>query len=422
MAIKNIYKKIPTIVKTKCEIKVRLLQKFIESNAHLPEQGSVEWLNYKKYKIGGSEISTILGRNKYQTTKNLIESHVGLTKFPSFFAVHWGTLFEEAIRLQINKMYDCDVIETGSIQHPHHNYISLSPDGLAVVEKEIVLFEFKCPHSRLPTGDVPEHYIDQPKLGMHTIDIVDTSIFVEAVFRLTQFSDIIYNNKYNRNYHYKDMTKDGDVLLAANPSSCGVLIMHYVDKETKEISMDIDDLLDGDMEISDSDNTLDELLKGINNKNCKSITIGEDQIYDLGSINSSYMVNKILAGCSCKTRKCLSIEYSTLDNYNTNYGKNEHIDKFNDDDLVHSLTHSLEKNINKIKQNNNKILGIFPYKMMELHINKIERDNSIINENTLDKITEVIDIIKQCDTLEQKEQKEIISEFHKKEKLLKKKK
>ena len=45
--------------------KLQILQQFLNKHKYLPIQGSHEWLNSRKYSIGGSEISTILGLNPY---------------------------------------------------------------------------------------------------------------------------------------------------------------------------------------------------------------------------------------------------------------------------------------------------------------------------------------------------------------------
>jgi hypothetical protein len=64
-----------------------------------------------------------------------------------------------------------------------HECVSYSPDGLGCVDGQIVLFEFKCPYSRMPGNSVPVHYLPQVKYGMCVIDICDTALFIEGVFR-----------------------------------------------------------------------------------------------------------------------------------------------------------------------------------------------------------------------------------------------
>lgn len=69
------------LVRNMQSIKKRALNQFLEENKYLPIQGSQEWLKSRSETIGGSEISTILNINKYQTIKQLIEQKTGVSSF-----------------------------------------------------------------------------------------------------------------------------------------------------------------------------------------------------------------------------------------------------------------------------------------------------------------------------------------------------
>ena len=45
------------------------LQRWIDGVRSLPKQGTVEWLNGRKFRIGGSEVSVIEGTNHFQSKK-----------------------------------------------------------------------------------------------------------------------------------------------------------------------------------------------------------------------------------------------------------------------------------------------------------------------------------------------------------------
>jgi hypothetical protein len=406
--------------------KHKLLNDFLNKHKNLPSQGTQEWLDGRTYRIGGSEIATILGKNKYQTKKDLVKSHVGLKPFLSFYMVHWGSLLEDALRDHINKIYKCDIIETGSIPHKEHNTIAYSPDGIAVVdtkhvahllddtvvlhEHSIILFEFKCPYSRVPTGDVPEHYIDQPRLGMEVIDICDSAIFIEAVYKLASYDNLIYNNIYNMGYH-----KDKE-LLTNNPINYGVLVLYYDTihnkDENKEITLE--DLIGNDL---DENNLIEE----IENEICKlkydiEIKINDKKIYDLSKIKNGYIINKILAGCACKERKCFKIDYELQYTYNEkNFNiTNKYVNKFNNKSLLGNLTNNLDKKLNELNNDNKKVFGILPYKLFNLFINPVKKEKILTNE-VINEIDNIVNVIKLCKDKDLHEKGKVINEnFNKK--------
>ena len=85
-------------------IKKRALNEFLEQNKYLPTQGSKEWLNSRSETIGGSEISTILNINKYQTIKQLIEQKTNISSFKKAAPLWFGNIFEYILQIQ-NQSY-----------------------------------------------------------------------------------------------------------------------------------------------------------------------------------------------------------------------------------------------------------------------------------------------------------------------------
>ena len=73
-------------------------------------------------------------------------------------------------------------------------------DGIAAVKNYIILFEFKCPFSRIPDDKIPIHYEYQVKAGLDTIPIADMGIYAEAVFRISTPSKL-HDNSYNTTFH-----------------------------------------------------------------------------------------------------------------------------------------------------------------------------------------------------------------------------
>lgn len=210
----------------------------------LPVQGSKEWIEQRQgtthdefdiilekingYKIlkpptiGGSEISSILGSNKYTSREDLIQRKIGNDVFNGNIDTRWGKMMEPVITMYTEHKFQCEINETGSVpgirNENGHAISSYSPDGLAVIQKnilntmfmdiadseKIVLFEFKCPRRRKPTDKVPEHYLSQPLMGMCVIPIAELAIFGDGVFRMCSGNNFAWNSSYSTWFHNTD--------------------------------------------------------------------------------------------------------------------------------------------------------------------------------------------------------------------------
>jgi len=186
----------------------QFLRKRVDNYVNLfkygPQQGTHDWVRSKKRTIGGSEMATIMGLNKYSSIQQLVAQKVGLQGFAGSVKTRWGNLFEPVIQTIVEWDLDTKIMgEEISIPGIVQNQ-SYSPDGIGVVETEttitwmeeayngldslgregttakvqkqktviepaIALFEFKCPFNRLPNGKIPEYYEPQVKTGLDTI-------------------------------------------------------------------------------------------------------------------------------------------------------------------------------------------------------------------------------------------------------------
>src|SRR5574343_1571806 len=132
---KRIYEQIDFASEAFYTYKHDKLVKFIDKYKDLPNQGSHEWIKGRMNTIGGSEMGTLLGVNKYSTLKTWVASKVGLTTFGGNMYTRWGKMFEPITNtlvklfLGINNIY-----EAGSIPSYSMNGVKYSPDGLAVVK------------------------------------------------------------------------------------------------------------------------------------------------------------------------------------------------------------------------------------------------------------------------------------------------
>lgn len=397
------------ILKKMHSIKRIALNNFLELNKDLPVQGSQEWLNSRFETIGGSEISTILNINKYQNIKQLIEQKVGISSFKKSAPLWFGNIFEYILQQYTEILFDAKIYETGSIPYKKSKFIKYSPDGIALINKNklnkiftdndfnniykqsifendeinkkelLVLFEFKNPFMRvIKKNEIPTHYINQPRLGMEVIDICEVSIFIESVFRFCSYNDIvsndiIINNKYNRFYHFDKIKFNNE------PLSYGAFSLYYEKSNSNLHLLDI----------------LNNLVEYFNTNNIHE--------YDLSNIKNKHIINKIMENII--DYKDLKIVYHDII-INTNIYNNPNADISNDI-YYYNKYNNLQKfkndvvNIKKqIKNNTNlEYLGIMSFKMLDININPVYKNNPI-NDNVLNSIEKVINIIKECNKLD----------------------
>lgn len=213
------------------QTKRQILLDFIEKHKDLPKQGSVEWLNNRKFTIGGSEMATITGDNPFNTIKDLVRTKLGWNPFVGSAATNWGKIFEPCAQILLEELFKCNIYETGSLPGCI-NYTSYSPDGFATVHAETicnlftrglirdheipgfgltscaavadnkasavnVVFEIKSPYKRIPKPEVPNYYMPQPLSALSHFDMLDIAYFCDVLFRTCKFDDFD-NLNYNR--------------------------------------------------------------------------------------------------------------------------------------------------------------------------------------------------------------------------------
>ena len=374
------------------------LADFIKQNENLPKQGSAEWLQQRNKSIGGSQIATILGINKYETMTSLVKSKAGISKFKKAPPLWFGNLMEYCVEQYVKLRWDATVVETGSITHTI-DCISYSPDGLCVIKKSklkeftkkdfteiqktsmfekddelLVLMEFKSPFIRIPiVGQVPPYYIPQPQLGMCVIPITEVSLFIECVFRFCTREDL-HSTQYSR-YHY-DKKRYNKRSIAF--SAISVVI--------------------------DQDNASEETMKMVND--LKSQIYDFEQM-DIGTVQNKTIINSLLE--QLVDGELTPIYHSLLGNQK---------DLF--DDVYEWSFHKYNNFVrldNEIyatrEQYGDRYVGYLPYKLLDVNINKIFKKN-ILTDNVVEKTRKVITLANQISGEQDvKKQQELISQAKK---------
>jgi len=219
------------------------LNELINYYEYLPKQGTEQWLKLRIHTVGGSEMATVLGENKYQKLKDFVGAKLGIEeyKFAGNLATRWGKMFEPAFRQYVEFLFNNSIHESGSIPGYQENGIvlqSYSPDGIGIASCEriaelidinseqyfgtkasyepqfrnlvskfkkskqmTILYEFKCPLRSGLDGRVPDHYISQPLTGLCTIPITHMAIFMQGVYRRCSIQDFLPNPDYDTAFH-----------------------------------------------------------------------------------------------------------------------------------------------------------------------------------------------------------------------------
>jgi putative phage-type endonuclease len=129
------------------------------------EQGTQEWLDFRKGKIGSSDVSAIMGVSPFETKLQCWERMMRGTSKEKTHAMQRGSDLESKAREILNRMtgrdYQPKVLQ--SLAHPD---LIASLDGFWVDENgDLYIAEIKCPgkrdHATAMKGEIPEHYVAQ---------------------------------------------------------------------------------------------------------------------------------------------------------------------------------------------------------------------------------------------------------------------
>lgn len=124
------------------------------------EQGTEQWLEWRRQGIGGSEIAAIFGVCPYNTAYGVWAEKVGLRDgFKGNFATEAGKELEGRARARY-ELINLEDMPPALAIHPEHSQLRVSLDGIRS-DNNLVL-EIKCPgrpaHEMALKGEIPEHY------------------------------------------------------------------------------------------------------------------------------------------------------------------------------------------------------------------------------------------------------------------------
>jgi putative phage-type endonuclease len=127
------------------------------------QQGSEEWLEWRKNKIGASDASAIMGISPWKSAYQLWQEKIGLRdpEAPTD-RMKRGLELEPIARQRYEEMTG-NVVEPCVLVHPKHDWMIASLDGMSMDNRRFV--EIKCvsenSHEIARQGDIPKHYYCQ---------------------------------------------------------------------------------------------------------------------------------------------------------------------------------------------------------------------------------------------------------------------
>lgn len=270
---------------------------FIEKNKNLPAQGSPEWVAFRQYTIGGSEITKAMGTNS--SKRAIAESKLGLSPIFKNFYMNWGNIMEQQGSYLMEFLFKAQLYSTGSIRGMEHNGVCIqtySPDGLMIVKKDrllsilksnvnyvleydpkkvmampdemIILFEFKSTIKRIPCGKLIDDYLYQPPLGLATIAMTDMALFTDIMLRPCSIDQFNFTKDFNKidmtDKNFVDFVNSGitDAIAIGWLGIREKVQLYLFSEDIKKAKLALDKLNDMKASSFDIIMTVTRLLKG----------------------------------------------------------------------------------------------------------------------------------------------------------------
>ena len=127
------------------------------------EQGSPEWLSWRRTVITATDASIIMGNNPWDTPYTCWQRKLGLVEEKkSNEAMERGKKLEPEARAQFNERYNI-LMEPCVVESTEYDFLGASLDGMCLIGNS--LLEIKCGgsklHSMAANQEIPQYYLDQ---------------------------------------------------------------------------------------------------------------------------------------------------------------------------------------------------------------------------------------------------------------------
>jgi len=144
------------------------MEYLIEYSKTQAPQRTAEWYKKRGACITASDISAVLGTDKYKTARKVV---VQKCSEPASFSnkyTRWGNQYEPIAAQLYEKINNVKVYDAPLLIHPVYSFIGASCDGFVIdeVNNDAWLIEIKSPYNRIPDGTVPACYKGQTRTQM----------------------------------------------------------------------------------------------------------------------------------------------------------------------------------------------------------------------------------------------------------------
>ena len=140
-------------------------------------QSSLEWIEFRKSRIGASDANSIIGIG-FKTPFELWQEKLGLKEFKATEEMRRRLAMEEDARIAFISKIGIDV-KPAVFVHPKHEWMAASLDGISDDGK--IAVEIKCPgkidHDMAEKGKVPLKYIPQVQHQMEVLGLDEMYYF-----------------------------------------------------------------------------------------------------------------------------------------------------------------------------------------------------------------------------------------------------
>jgi len=136
------------------------------------EQGTPEWLEFRRDKVTASEVPIILGLSPYQTANELFHQKINGTSLIENRAMAWGKANEEPARQKYIESIGVFVTPT-VVVHKEYPWMMASLDGLSFNGKTACEIKTMglASYINVCDGNIPPHHYHQCQAQMECLDI-----------------------------------------------------------------------------------------------------------------------------------------------------------------------------------------------------------------------------------------------------------
>lgn len=174
-----------------------------------------EWLKLRMEGIGGSDVSAILGHNKYRNAPDIYDSKFKLEESKPSYAIEYGHYFEpilfDTFKWKYNKEYETLNYKNVMFRNYFVPFMQSSVDGVLVdkTTNQVGLLEIKTAQNKKSqwynddnTEGVPREYLDQATHYFITTGAAFIVFYVQIDYKdikdLDRDSEILKPRRINR--------------------------------------------------------------------------------------------------------------------------------------------------------------------------------------------------------------------------------